>query len=77
MEFFPGCSCQTHPSVAGHFQEEYLSEETQNRGCRTSHRTGGSSIQLRFVVHVKVFCSSERAGGKKEKKTRLMDPAGT
>lgn len=67
MEFFPGCRCQTHQSAAGHFQEEYLSEETQNRGCRTSHRTGGSSIQLRFVVHVKVFCSSELAGGEKKK----------
>lgn len=44
MEVFLCRSCQTHLSVAGQVQDEYLSEELQNWGGRTTHRTGGSRI---------------------------------
>lgn len=75
MEFFLCCWCQMHSSVAGQFQEEYLSEEHQNWSSRTSHRTGGCLIQpvvrtpklfnsCRFAVHLKPLWSSERAGRK-------------
>lgn len=79
MEFFLCRSCHMHPSVAGQFQEEYLSEEHQNWSYRTSHRTGGSRIQpvlktlkrfnlCRFVVHLKALWLFERA----ERKTRVL-----
>lgn len=82
MEFFFCRSCQTHPSVAGQFQEEDLSDEHQNWGCRTSHGIGGIRIQPalktlkrvnsgRFVVHSPVVCTCWK------KKTRPMGPAGS